>query len=314
MIKKILALLLVAMMCLLSGCGGGAFQDTAVEQISPESDAARTEKMVVQLYYGNADLRYLVAESRSIDVSANDPLEVSVLRALIDGPQVANGEYNYLINRDTQVVGVNSSGGVLTVILSAKFLEWPATVSEATQRELAVYSIVNTLVESTGYAQVQLLVDRDANGVGQRIRMEELGFASTGSILDVLERNGSLELTPQNTMKCICEAMLRKDYDAVYPFIAYNDTYGAIKADEASFRAQVQEAAPTLEGYSIRETVISDNGQAAVVMMDYTLRLAAKDATTRTNIPTFLIKENGIWKQRYSAFEDIFLTGEVSTQ
>ena len=211
---------------------------------------------------------------------------------------------------------MSSGGHVLTVTLSKEFLEWPATITESAQKELAVYSVVNTLVEATGYAEIQLLVDRDSTGVGQRIRIDELGYwegaaDSTSGMLGVLQRNAELVLTPENTMKCILDAMLKKDYATVYPFIAYNDAYGGTKVAATSFRTQM-EGASMLEGYTIREIIVSDDGQSAVVMLDYTLRYATEDSETRTNVPTYLVKENGIWKQRYSAFCDIFLAAEVS--
>jgi len=317
--KRIVLLLLVFAMCFLSGCKAEEYKSSEQIEISPMSEAARTEDLTVQLYYGNADMKYLVAETRTIAAAANDRLEKSVLEELFKGPQATNGEYNYLINKDTQVVNVNSSGGVLTVTLSKEFLEWPATIENSAQKELAVYSVVNTLVEATGYSQVQLMVDRDSTGVGQRIRSQDLGLISMendgeGAVLGVLERSGIIVLTPQNTTKCILEGMLKKDYAAVYPFIAYNDSYGETKADELAFRDRIEEVAPTLEGYTIREVIVSDDGQSAIVMLDYTLRLGAKDAATRTNVPTYLVKENGIWKQRYSAFCDIFLTMEVTSQ
>lgn len=317
MIKRIFAVLLILMMLSLCGCSVVEPVLQKPEEINPESGAARTEKIMVRLYYGNEAQRYLVSESRMIEAAANDPMEQSVLTELFKGPETTGGEYNYLINKDTQVVKVNGSGEVLTVTLSKEFLEWPATVSEADQKELAVYSVVNTLVEATGYGKIQLLVDRDSTGVGQRIRTEELGFYtdaadSTSGMLGVLERNAELVLTPENTIKCIFDAMLKKDYSTVYPFIAYNDAYGGTKAAESSFRTQIQESTPTLEGYTVREVLVSDDGQSAVVMMDYTLRYATESSITQTNLPTYLVKENGIWKQRYSAFSKIFLNTEVS--
>jgi len=176
--KRIVLLLLVFAMCFLSGCKAEEYKSSEQIEISPMSEAARTEDLTVQLYYGNADMKYLVAETRTIAAAANDRLEKSVLEELFKGPQATNGEYNYLINKDTQVVNVNSSGGVLTVTLSKEFLEWPATIENSAQKELAVYSVVNTLVEATGYSQVQLMVDRDSTGVGQRIRSQDLGLIS----------------------------------------------------------------------------------------------------------------------------------------
>lgn len=318
MSKKGLICLLLAAVCLLHGCKISERDNLQTIELNPQSDAARTEKLTVQLYYGNADQTYLVAESREIDAAANDPLEKSVLKELFKGPKSAGGEYNYLINKQTQIVNVNGSGQVLTVTLSSEFLEWPMTVTEPEQKELALYSIVNTLVESTGYSQIQILVDRDNTGIGERLRTQELGLfggiEEHSGIIGVLERNAEAVLTPGNTMKCILDAMLKKDYAAIYPFIAYNDAYGGTKVSEVSFLSLMKEATLTLEGYTVREIIVSDDGQSAVAMLDYTLRYASEDSNTYTNVPTYLVKENGIWKQRYSAFRDLFRIAEEGTR
>ncbi|MBR4079471.1 MAG: GerMN domain-containing protein [Christensenellaceae bacterium] len=317
--KRVMAVLLIIMiLCLLAGCTGVEKIKIDPVEINPESAAAKTEKMTVALYFGDAHMDHLVSESRSIDAAANDPLAISVLEELFRGPQNMSGDYNQLINPETKVLKVNNSSNILTVTLSKELLDWPAGITEASQRELAVYSIVNTLVEATGYSQIQLMVDRDDNGISQRLHAGELGFSSDAvdimsGMLGILERNGAVVLTPENTVECIFDAMMKKDYSLVYSFIAYSDTYGITKTDEASFRSAVEKAAPTLEGYTVREVIVSDDGQSAVAMIDYTMRFATEDSTTRTNIPNYLVRENGIWKQRYSAFEDIFLTMEVST-
>lgn len=318
MSKRILTVIIIAvLLCMTVSCGRISSETPDPVQINPESDAAKAEIMTAALYYGNADYKYLIPESREIKVAANDPLAVSVLDELFKGPKAESGEYNLLVNPDTKVVKASGTGNVLTVTLSSHFLEWPTTVVTAEQRELAVYSVVNTAVEATGYSQIQLMVDRDDNGVGQRIRREDLGFfvedaEGFSGTLGVMERSGAIVLTPHNTVRCIFDAMMKKDYAYVYSFIAYNDSYGSTKKDETSFRAQIETAMPTLEGYTIREIIISDDGQSAVAMIDYTLRFGTNDALTRTNVPNYLIKENGVWKQRYSAFEQIFLKMEVS--
>lgn len=314
--NKRIAAILMLMLFLLTGCANASKLEPM--EINPESDAAKTEKMTVALYYANAERDYLVTESRTIEAAANDPLAISVLEELFRGPQSAGGDYNLLINPETRVVKVSAGSKLLTVTLSKELLEWPTAVTEGAQRELAIYSIVNTLVLATGYPQIQLMVDRDDNGVSQRLHTEKLGFHSdavdsTSGMLGALEYNGAAVLTPENTIKCIYDAMMIKDYARVYLFIAYSDEYGVAKTDVESFRAAVQKAAPTLEGYTVREVVVAEDGQSAVALVDYTLRFATEDSTTRTTVPNVLVRENGIWKQRYSTFKNIFLTMEVST-
>ena len=78
---------------------------------------------------------------------------------------------------------------------------------------------------------------------------------------------------------------------------------------EAAFSAALGDA-PSVEGYSIGDEIVSDDGQSAVVMTDYTLRFGEGETVTRTGVPAALVKENGVWRQRYSAFEALFITPE----
>ncbi len=317
MIKKITALILAALFAAaFLGCSKtetpakNTFDDI---EINPGADAAKTESITATLYYANSAGSLLVGESRSISAPVNDRVEVFILEELIKGPTVSGGNFNALINPNTRIVSISDSGDVLTVVLSVAFLSWPFDTeadNASKQKKLAVYSIVNTLVEASGYPRVQILVDRDSSGAGQRIQLSELGGSSElisgeAGVLGSLARNGDIVLTPKNTLNEIMRSMTTKDFSAIYEYIAYGDSYGHKRPDETAFSASVQ-SAPTVEGYSIGDEIVSDDGQSAVVMMDYTVRLSEGETVTRTGVPAALLKENGVWRQKYSAFEALF--------
>ncbi|MBQ4062348.1 MAG: GerMN domain-containing protein [Christensenellaceae bacterium] len=321
MSKRILTVILAVVLIIsFTGCSShssapdNTFDDI---EINPDADAAKTETISATLYYADSSLRFLVDESRKIETPVNDRIEVFILQELIKGPSSSNSSFNSLINPNTKIVSVSDSGDVLTIVLSNEFLSWPFDTEASnsdTLKMLSVYSIVNTLVESSGYPRIQILVDRNSSGAGQRLRIHELGssgYFSSGEagILGPLSRNGSIVLSPVNALNEILKSMTTKDLSSLYLRIAYSDTYGHKRPDETAFLSYAQ-ASPTIEGYSIGDVIVSDDGQSAVIMIDYTLRLTNEQSLTRTNVPTTVYKENGVWKQKYSDFQKLFDVAE----
>ncbi len=313
--KRLAALAFAVLLSLAAGCSavkekGNTFEDI---EINPMTEAAKNDTMTVALYFGSTNGQFLVSETRSIDTPVNDRTEVFILEELIKGPTSASGEFNELLNENTKVVSVSDNGEVLTVILSNELLEWPFSDEAATaekQKELAIYSIVNTLVESSGFSRIQILVDRDENGAGQRIKLGEIGLGAgkdDNSVLSPLARSGELVLSPENTIKRIFEAMTKKEYASLYSYIAYNDNDGNTKPEQTVITSAIQEKVLSIEGYTVGDVVVSGDGQSAIVMMDYTMRLSGGQTTTFTVIPAALIKENGIWKQQYHMFRKLFM-------
>lgn len=319
--KRIVAIIiLLVFVSVLSGC---TFKNNDVKntfddiEINPNADAAKTESVSATMYYADASLNFLVGESRTIDAPVNDRLEVFILQELINGPDSSNENFNSLINPRTEIVSITNSEDVLSIVLSNDFLSWPFETENGnadTLKMLAVYSIVNTLIEASGYPRVQILVDRDSSGAGQRLQIQELGSSGyfksgEAGVLGPLSRNDSIVLVPETVIDEIMNALTVKDFYSIYNHIAYNDTYGHKRPDESVFINYAQ-SAPTVEGYSIGKVIVSDNGQSAVVMIDYTLRFTSGETLNRTGVPTYVLKENGIWKQTYSNFQRLFEMAE----
>lgn len=294
---------------MLTGCVPNSSNN--VIEINPLPSAANKETMVTTLYFGNANIQMLVGETRELSVPMNEREEKVALEALIAGPVSKSSEFNPLINSDTRVVSIIQSQDVLFVTLSKEFLKWRDDV--IMKRQLAVFSIVNTLVEISGCARVQLLVDIDGSGTGQRIRLDRIGMGALmdaqdiNAVLEPLERNGDIVLTPSNTALAFFDTIIRGDYSSAYGYIAYNDISGTKKPDENAFVSELKDYAPSVEGLLVRDCVVGANGLTAVVMVDYSVRIKNGETTVRTNIPVKLLKENDVWKIRYSTMRRLFL-------
>ena len=65
-----------------------------------------------------------------------------------------------------------------------------------------------------------------------------------------------------------------------------------------------------VESFDIVETVVSADGSEAVVMINCALRTGNDtEARIRTNIPVMVLRENDIWKIRYSTLKSLLLMG-----
>lgn len=310
-------LLALAAMVGLAACASEAPQATeSVVQVNPLAEAVSNDETVARLYYGFTDNRLLAGENRRIKVPVNESIETSVLNELIrEGPSQVNANLTQVINPETTVVAATSEGQYLAVTLSREFLAQPGVQSggamltgqaERTRRFLAVYSIVNTLIEQGSYARVRLLIDEDGTGSGRPITLQEAGLSGTGEC-EPLARNGEIELTAINTMRELLQAVEQRDWTLVYDFIAYKNQFGQDKPSLEEFRSEVEHARFSLSSPEIIDDVLAPDGNSEIIMVSYDLKPQEGEVQTFSNVPRRLVLENDVWKMTYNVFDDMFL-------
>lgn len=109
----------------------------------------------VMLYFANEDGNKLIAAYREKYYSTNTPLERFVVEELIAGPSGQVAGLYPTINPETKVINVMTRDGICYVNLDSSFLNVVNNVST----EIAMYSIVNSLVELNNINRVQILVN-----------------------------------------------------------------------------------------------------------------------------------------------------------
>jgi len=109
----------------------------------------------VKLYFANAAGDKLIASYREKHYSTNTPLERFVVEELIAGPSGQIEGLYPVINPETKIVNILTKDGICYVNLDSNFL----TVINNVSTEVAVYSIVNSLVEFDNINKVQILVN-----------------------------------------------------------------------------------------------------------------------------------------------------------
>ncbi len=316
MIKQRIAIpLILILMLILTACGSPRTNSPVnTPPINPKAEAANKDTSSVTLYFGYRGEDLLAGETRKINVPVSDTLEVAVLKALIGGPSADRDELARLFWDGVELVGVSSNEDILFVTLSDKFVSTdPGEISlvegsVSDQKRLAIYSIVNTVVEMGKYSRVQIYVDREDNEMGERITRGEAGWSDDqGAYLEPLAREAALVLTPENTLREALESFAMKDWMRLYEFTAYTSPDSTVKPDTAAFSDALTAAGNGLESYNITSSNVSSDGKTCVVMLDYSVRTKERGTIDRKDINVVMVRANDIWQLSYTSLVKLLI-------
>lgn len=118
----------------------------------------------IKLYFSNKEGDALLEDIADINYSGTESIESQILQRLIDGP-TTQGMYPS-IPKGTKVLSITKADGICTVDFNEKLLDKLPNVKE----EIAIYSIVNTLVELPDVNKVSFTI----NGIEQKKFMESV--------------------------------------------------------------------------------------------------------------------------------------------
>ncbi|MGI6705220.1 MAG: GerMN domain-containing protein [Clostridia bacterium] len=299
-------------------------QEGKAPPISPLSEKTSNEETDVTLFFRYNQDDYLASDTRKIKVIATERVEKVIVEELIKGPNPGKLELTPLFHPSTKVVAVSDNNDYLFVTLSREFLEPPMEVPDNWQedknwvdevnrtRRLAVYSIVNTLTELGKFNRVQILIQGDIDDErGERPKRKEMGFTDgneekQNTLLEPLARNTSLILTPMNTVEAMLNAFMEKDWGKVYQYTASKDTNNVPKPEDNDFKSTMASLDPTLENFRVRDEHVSNDGQNALVTIDFSIKMKDGKVFEKTYIPIKLIREKEIWKVIFPSVSSIY--------
>ncbi|MBE5884609.1 MAG: hypothetical protein E7291_09425 [Lachnospiraceae bacterium] len=109
----------------------------------------------LKLYFANESGDRLVASYREKHYSTNVSMERLVVEELIAGPTGQIEGMYPAINPQTKIINVMTKDGICYVNLDATFL----TVVNNVSTEVAIYSMVNSLVELSNVNKVQIMIN-----------------------------------------------------------------------------------------------------------------------------------------------------------
>lgn len=296
-------LLAVIMIFSVTACSQKNDDTDYVPEVNPYPDEESNDNINVNLYYGYKNEQFLVYETREISVPINEVAENSICAELIEGSQSQDSDFTQVINPDTGIVDIAKEGNYIFITLSNEFLQAPegfenSDMKENIRRYLAVYSIVNTVVEYGGYEKVQILIDRDGTGSGTPLTGTEAGTGGT-EVFDPRGRNGAIVLDARNTVGEILSAVEMKDFNRLYNFVAYKNSDGSDKPISDEFKSVMSSNKATVSNTEIINTATTVELDKAMVFVNMDIKFGDAEALTKTSVPISLVRENNIWKIRY---------------
>lgn len=132
---------------------------TADTFIDNTGDIAYTQTATLTIYYSNNQGTGLIEVPVEITYDATIPLEQLAMEQLIKGPDTIEGtngkELRKTIPEDTKINKISVKENTCYLDLSSEFLEKRSDISD----EVAIYSVVNTLVELPNINKVQFSID-----------------------------------------------------------------------------------------------------------------------------------------------------------
>ena len=129
-----------------------SFLDNEGLQITAE------ERTQLTLYFANETGDGLTRITRTVVYSGNIPMDKLVVMQLIQGPQ-DNEDCYPVIDPNTKLINVTTQDGTCYVNLDSTFLAPGVNVSN----DVAIYSIVDSLIELGSVNKVQFLIDSDSD-------------------------------------------------------------------------------------------------------------------------------------------------------
>ena len=121
---------------------------------------SQSEKTELTLYYATADGNSLSEVKRTVHYSISQPLEQVVMQYLSESP--GDDELMSAMPEGTNVLSVVTSDGTCYLTLDSTFLNLP----EGESRDVAIYSIVNSLCALDPIDRVQIIVEGSGATVG----------------------------------------------------------------------------------------------------------------------------------------------------
>ena len=139
-----------------------------LDNTGAETNFAQVAYLTV--YYANISGDRLREAHLKVEYVGNKTQEQLVLEMLIDGPMEEMNDMRTTMSENVKINQITTKDGICYVDFSAKFLEKLPSVTE----EVAVYSVVNSLVELPNISQVQITVDGETKKVYQSIPLNTL--------------------------------------------------------------------------------------------------------------------------------------------
>jgi hypothetical protein len=314
MLKMVKAcLLFCCCMCLWQAPASSAAEAITPQQmLSPNDQAAQVRKLPLTLYFRYRSSALLGRERRAIFVPVSGPYELSIVRALLDGPGSLSPHLSPLFPPGTQALSAVVEGGTLFVTFNETIMghypDEPLIMTPdysqgegALRRRLAMAGLVNTLTEVGRYRAVQVLV-RGETYIATSMRLSMRYYLQDSDDLpDPLVRQEAYIQSPQTAAQALLSAWQGNNWTSCYPLLISS----AQTLPSEYELIQIVRQAPSVLDYTLTAGIVGLDGQSAIVSVDYTLRRANGSTQTIQAFPLKVLLIDGIYRIPYESLRQL---------
>ena len=235
--KKLLILLLAL---LLTGCAANPLSeavaplpaDVALPQ--PGAPDSLASSNTVTLWFRYLDEPLLAPETRALLLSPDQPMELTLISALLSGPDAQSTDLTALFPAGTRVLSTARQGRTLFVTLSRQIMDrypneptdWQSNPYWAAEmplrRKLCMQSLIATVTENCDVDSVQVLLEPQGEATDS-LRLRQRYYLDTDDekqLADPLSRDDSLLLSPGTTMTTVLSLWQQQDWTRLSRYIA----------------------------------------------------------------------------------------------
>ena len=296
--KKLLMLLLAL---LLTGCAAdplsGVVEPLAPGVYAPQPDAPESlsSQSMVTLWFRYGEEPLLAPESRALSLSPDQPMEYTLVTALLAGPDIQSTELTGLFPAGTRVLSTVRQGRTLFITLSRQIMDgypdepqdWQDVAFWAAEmplrRRLCMQSLVATVTENCDVDTVQVLVEQQET-LTDSLRLRQRYYLDTEDpqrLANPLNRDDSLLLSPGTSLTTILTLWQQRDWTRLSRYL------------DADMPADDLNALPHLLDFTYSgPTVI---GRTATFTVTAVLRGASGTATVEGRVLR-LTEDRGVWR------------------
>lgn len=287
--------------------------NTDLPIISP-ADSSQGKNMDVKLYFAYNDEDLLAPETRTVKAMGDERMEAAALRELIIGPSVSRTELNAVCNSTSvKVVNIEEEGDTLFVTFNVALLSKSLTqynLSEVNRRtRLMTQAIVNTITGMGRYSFVQLLIDEDGSGTGERVAIKHYGYgvgeAAGDELIAPMSFNRDVVLTPRKAIELLISAAMNDNWQQMYTLTAVAGGNGTVCPKYDVFRTELRDIAKTIDSYQIADFDVSTDGKKTVVWLDVHYLSGGGRVYHRESYPVTLQMENELWRVDYGVLKQL---------
>ncbi|NLB62329.1 MAG: GerMN domain-containing protein [Clostridiales bacterium] len=261
--KSILFLLVVGILCSCFGCNMFITiyeEDTQANDLPQMHPDDGIKQSVTQtLYYKLMNTSYLVPVEKEIEITVNEPIFEALLRYLSKASDTVSA-YSSAFPTDVRIIDVSQSGNIIYVTLNQDFMQNEHYLEGEYSKSQIINSIVNTITKYNSQVSVQILVDSNGDGVGERLSYSALNLNPSQSLVEPLVFNSDMVADAGKILGQAFNSLAKKEYEKALLLFTATDT----KIDENNLRILFG-IEYKLKDFEVKRTILTYGSETAYV-------------------------------------------------